>query len=122
MKQMIVRYKTDDRGFPTNNGMVKLRPEMLTMDEYRDMTRQALEALERAKRGRLPIEIHRKRKGPKLYIDMDNGSTGIYITRDLMTAARHDDEITIKRLAAVALLAVRALAKEHFPELLLETN
>ena len=68
MKQAIIRYQTDHRGFPTNTGMVKLKPEMLPMDEYRDMTKRALDALERAKRGRLPIEIHRKRKGPKLYI------------------------------------------------------
>ena len=119
MRQVVVRFNIDGRGFPTGHGKVKLTPARLSMGEYREMTRRALRTLTRVKTGHLFLEIHRKRKGPKLFVDLwDGGSDLVYVTSDLVTAARSDDDVTFKTLAATAFLAVQTLAQQHFPDLL----
>ena len=113
-KQIIVDYHIH-QSRPDGTGEISLRPEMLSMDEYRQMTAAGLEALRDIKQGVLTLELTRRR-GYRMFIDV-NGSALVYITPQLAALARVYDEVTYATLAATAYMALKRLAFTHFPEL-----
>jgi len=117
MQTITVYYQTDERGKPTGQGRVELRPCLQAMAVYEQMTTKALAALTAAKQARLPIEINPHRRGLKLIVEMNGRGAEVYVTKDIVIACRCFDDVTLTSLAATALLAVNDLAKQHFPKL-----